>query len=83
MSEAEAEVECARRQQQQQQQQQQTKKPSFGELALMYDKPRSATVVAVADGSLWVLHREAFKSIMMQLDQDDTPVGAGASCELG
>jgi hypothetical protein len=37
----------------------QSKKPSFGELALMYDKPRSATVVATADGSLWVLHREA------------------------
>ena len=47
-----------------------TKKPSFGELALMYDKPRSATVLATADGSLWVLHRDAFKAIMMRLGDD-------------
>ena len=44
--------------------------PAFGELALMYDKPRSATVLATSDGSLWVLHREAFKAIMMSEDSD-------------
>jgi len=30
-------------------------KGSFGELALMYNTPRSATVVATSPGSLWVL----------------------------
>lgn len=40
--------------------------PSFGELALMYDKPRAASVVAVTDGVLWALHRTAFRSILMK-----------------
>ncbi|GBF88184.1 phosphatase 2C and cyclic nucleotide-binding kinase domain-containing protein [Raphidocelis subcapitata] len=36
--------------------------PSFGELALLYGKPRAATVVAVSDGTLWRIGREAFRS---------------------
>ena len=40
--------------------------PSFGELALMYDKPRAATVKSNGDGVLWALHRTAFRSIVMK-----------------
>jgi CRP-like cAMP-binding protein len=41
--------------------------PSFGELALLYSKPRAATVVARTDGVLWSLHRNDYKvSVMMQ-----------------
>jgi hypothetical protein len=35
--------------------------PSFGELALLYSKPRAATVVARTDGVLWSLHRNDYK----------------------
>lgn len=38
--------------------------PSFGELALMYNKPRAATVRCVEDGTLWGLERKAFHSIV-------------------
>ena len=30
----------------------------FGELALMYDKPRSATVKAKTDGILWTMDQD-------------------------
>ena len=40
-------------------------KGSFGELALLYDCPRTATVQATSDGVLWCLHQEQFKSIMV------------------
>lgn len=38
--------------------------PCFGELALMYSKPRAATVTAITDGSLWALDRRSFKSLL-------------------
>jgi serine/threonine protein kinase/CRP-like cAMP-binding protein/serine/threonine protein phosphatase PrpC len=38
---------------------------SFGELALMYAKPRAATVVARSSGTLWALDRRAFRYILM------------------
>eukprot|EP01029_Cantina_marsupialis_P026482 TRINITY_DN7145_c0_g1_i1.p1 TRINITY_DN7145_c0_g1~~TRINITY_DN7145_c0_g1_i1.p1 ORF type:complete len:1039 (-),score=269.75 TRINITY_DN7145_c0_g1_i1:137-3253(-) len=41
--------------------------PSFGELALMYSKPRAATVVATTGGVIWSLDRVAFKSILLQV----------------
>ena len=40
--------------------------PSFGELALMYQKPRAATVKANTSGILWALSRTAFRSIVMK-----------------
>lgn len=36
---------------------------SFGELALLYDSPRSATLQAVKECTLWVLARHSFKTV--------------------
>lgn len=36
----------------------------FGELALMYNTPRAATVVSTSEGILWALDRKTFKRIM-------------------
>jgi serine/threonine protein phosphatase PrpC len=38
--------------------------PCFGELSLLYSSPRAASIVAMTDGKLWVLHRVALKAIM-------------------
>ncbi|KAI7860356.1 cyclic nucleotide-binding-like protein [Circinella umbellata] len=38
---------------------------SFGELALMYNAPRAATITATSDGVLWALDRITFRSILM------------------
>ncbi|KAM5547617.1 protein phosphatase 2C and cyclic nucleotide-binding/kinase domain-containing protein [Rosa sericea] len=38
---------------------------SFGELALMYNKPLQASVRAVTTGTLWALRREDFRGILM------------------
>jgi len=40
--------------------------PCFGELALMYSKPRAATVTAMQDGVLWAMDRRSFRSILMK-----------------
>ena len=40
--------------------------PCFGELALMYSKPRAATVTASTDGLLWAMDRRSFRSILMK-----------------
>ena len=39
---------------------------SFGELALMYNAPRAATVKASSPCKLWALDRLAFKVIMLE-----------------
>lgn len=41
-------------------------KGSFGELALMYNMPRSATVVAVTPGTLWAMDRKSFRRIVLK-----------------
>ncbi|KAJ3121403.1 hypothetical protein HK100_012397 [Physocladia obscura] len=38
---------------------------SFGELALMYNAPRAATVIAKTEGVLWALDRVTFRMILM------------------
>ncbi|KAI9318767.1 hypothetical protein BX666DRAFT_2026190 [Dichotomocladium elegans] len=39
---------------------------SFGELALMYNAPRAATIVASSDAVLWSLDRITFRTILME-----------------
>ena len=39
---------------------------SFGELSLMYGKPRAATIKAQTDGVLWSLDRRAFRRLVMK-----------------
>ncbi|CAN8271052.1 unnamed protein product [Cochlearia groenlandica] len=41
------------------------KQSSFGELALMHNKPLQASVRAVEHGTLWALKREDFRGILM------------------
>lgn len=38
----------------------------FGELSLMYGKPRAASVVAKTNGRLWSIGRSAFRAVMMR-----------------
>ncbi|XP_078066081.1 protein kinase, cAMP-dependent, regulatory, type II, alpha A isoform X2 [Mustelus asterias] len=39
---------------------------SFGELALMYNTPRAATIVATTEGALWGLDRGTFRRIIVK-----------------
>ncbi|KAK3097186.1 hypothetical protein FSP39_007234 [Pinctada imbricata] len=41
-------------------------KGSFGELALMYNMPRSATIVAASEGVLWAMDRNSFRRIILR-----------------
>ncbi|XP_068714525.1 cAMP-dependent protein kinase type II regulatory subunit-like isoform X1 [Montipora foliosa] len=41
-------------------------KGSFGELALMYNTPRAATIVATSEGILWALDRNTFRRILLK-----------------
>ena len=49
---------------------------SFGELALLYDCPRAADVVATAECTLWRLDQETFKRILanFKMSHDDETV---------
>ena len=44
---------------------------AFGELSLMYGKPRAASITAKTDGKLWCLGRQAFRAVLMKRN----PVG--------
>ncbi|XP_056128503.1 cAMP-dependent protein kinase type II-beta regulatory subunit [Rhinichthys klamathensis goyatoka] len=39
---------------------------SFGELALMYNTPRAATIIATSPGALWCLDRLTFRRIILK-----------------
>lgn len=39
---------------------------AFGELALMYNCPRAATIIATTDGSLWAMDRVTFRRIIVK-----------------
>ncbi|KAM9312508.1 cAMP-dependent protein kinase type II-beta regulatory subunit [Gastrophryne carolinensis] len=39
---------------------------SFGELALMYNTPRAATIVATSEGAIWCLDRATFRRIIVK-----------------
>lgn len=39
---------------------------SYGELALMYNAPRAASVVAATDSTLWALDRSSFTALLMK-----------------
>ncbi|KAF4524294.1 hypothetical protein B566_EDAN005350 [Ephemera danica] len=39
---------------------------SFGELALMYNMPRAATIQAASIGSLWAMDRQTFRRILLK-----------------
>jgi len=39
---------------------------SFGELALLYNMPRAATVQAGSDGALWAMDRQTFRRIVLK-----------------
>lgn len=39
---------------------------SFGELALMYNLPRAATIQAVTNGALWAMDRQTFRRILLK-----------------
>lgn len=39
---------------------------SFGELALMYNAPRAATITATAPSSLWAMDRVTFRSMLFE-----------------
>lgn len=41
-------------------------KGSFGELALMYNTPRAATIVATSEGVIWAVDRETFRKILLK-----------------
>jgi len=39
---------------------------SFGELALMYNTPRAATIIATTSGALWAMDRQTFHRIVVK-----------------
>ena len=39
---------------------------AFGELSLMYGKPRAASIQAKTDGKLWIIGRHAFRAVLMK-----------------
>lgn len=55
---------------------------SFGELALLYDAPRAATVKTTSDVVAWVMDRQTFKQTLMEMTmkQRDLYTGKWWAC---
>lgn len=53
---------------------------SFGELALMYNTPRAATIQCISGGKLWALDRKTYKSIMVNVQQRNASNTAMVRC---
>ena len=51
----------------------------FGELALLYNAPRAATVVSVGESKLWALDRGTFKSCMARASKSEKPAMSAIS----
>ncbi len=47
-----------------------TEGAAFGELSLMYGKPRAASVIAKTNGQLWCIARAAFRAVIMKGTQE-------------
>ena len=41
---------------------------SFGELALLYNSPRAATITALADAVVWAIHRVPFRRTLKRVN---------------
>lgn len=39
---------------------------AFGELALLYNMPRAATIKAITKGTLWAMDRQTFRRILLK-----------------
>ena len=50
----------------------------FGEIALMFESPRTATVTAKTAGTVWVLTRENFRALARQAAEAETTTVDGA-----
>ena len=50
---------------------------SFGELALLYNSPRAATIKCKTAGTLWALERKAFRHVMVNTGAGDLKDKAG------
>lgn len=48
-----------------------------GELAMIYNAPRAATVVALTNGKVWSLHRATFRKVLMQYNQSESSQNIG------
>ena len=44
---------------------------SFGELALLHDTPRTATIRSITNVALWILDRENFKQVLQELNMQN------------
>lgn len=44
---------------------------SFGELALLYNAPRSAGLKAVTECYVWGLHRQTFKTVLRDMNNKE------------
>ena len=49
---------------------------TFGELALMYNTPRAASVVATSEAVLWAMDRETFRTVILQRMPAQPPLAA-------